>query len=174
VTAFRVGQGVDVHPFSAHHGLVLGGVRIPDQPGLEGHSDADVVLHALVDALLGAAGLGDIGAHFPPSDPQWKDADSMKLLEMVVRRLEAHNYQVVNVDVTVIAEEPRISPHAERIRERLAQVLDISPGNVSVKGKTNEGMGWIGRAEGIAVSAVALIDAVADLAVITPSHAAAD
>jgi 2-C-methyl-D-erythritol 2,4-cyclodiphosphate synthase len=147
---------------------------VPHDRGLDGHSDADAVAHAVTDALLGAAALGDIGVHFPPSDPQWKDADSMKLLEMVVRRLGAHNYQVVNIDVTVIAEEPRISPHAERIRQILAQVLEVSPANVSVKGKSNEGMGWIGRGEGIAVSAVALIDAVVDLAVITPSHAAAD
>jgi 2-C-methyl-D-erythritol 2,4-cyclodiphosphate synthase len=170
----RIGHGYDSHRFAAGRRLVLGGVEIPHERGLEGHSDADAVAHAVTDALLGAAGLGDIGVHFPPSDPQWKDADSMKLLETVVRRLGAQNYQVVNIDVTVIAEEPRISPHTERIRERLAQVLDISPANVSVKGKSNEGMGWIGRAEGIAVSAVALIDAVVDLAVITPSHAAAD
>jgi 2-C-methyl-D-erythritol 2,4-cyclodiphosphate synthase len=168
----RVGQGFDSHRFAEGRRLVLGGVEIPFERGLDGHSDADAVAHAVTDALLGAAALGDIGSHYPPSDPQWKDADSMLLLAEVVRLLEARNYQVVNVDVTVIAEAPRIGPHAERIRARLAEVLDVAPGNVSVKGKSNEGMGWIGRGEGLAVMAVALIDAVTDLAAITGSHAA--
>ncbi len=159
----RIGNGYDSHRFAKGRRLVLGGVEIPHDRGLTGHSDADAVAHAVTDALLGAAGLGDIGRHFPPSDPQWKDADSMQLLARVVRLLEGHNYQTVNVDVTVVAEAPKIGPHADAMRERLASVLGISPAHVSVKGKTNEGLGWIGRAEGIAVFAVALIDDVEDV-----------
>ena len=154
----RIGHGYDSHRFAAGRRLVLGGVEIPHEQGLTGHSDADAVAHAVTDALLGASGLGDIGRHFPPSDAQWKDADSMQLLARVVRLLEGRNYQVVNVDVTVVAEAPKIGPHAEAMRERLAGVLGISPGHISVKGKTNEGMGAIGRGEGIACFAVALID----------------
>ncbi len=159
----RIGNGYDSHRFAEGRRLVLGGVEIPHDRGLTGHSDADAVAHAVTDALLGAAGLGDIGRHFPPSDPQWKDADSMQLLARVVRLLEGHNYQTVNVDVTVVAEAPKIGPHADAMRERLAAVLGISAAHVSVKGKTNEGLGWIGRAEGIAVFAVALIDDVEDV-----------
>lgn len=154
----RVGHGYDSHRFAEGRKLVLGGVEIPHDRGLTGHSDADAVAHAVTDALLGAAGLGDIGRHFPPSDPQWKDADSLQLLSRVVRLLEGRNYQAVNVDVTVVAEAPRIGPHADAMRERLAAVLGIPPENVSVKGKSNEGMGWTGRGEGIAVFAVALVD----------------
>lgn len=154
----RIGNGYDSHRFAAGRKLILGGVEIPSERGLDGHSDADAVAHAVTDALLGASGLGDIGRHFPPSDPQWKDADSMQLLAQVVRLLEGRNFQPVNVDVTVVAEAPRIGPHADAMRERLAAVLGIAPDCVSVKGKTNEGMGWIGRGEGIAVYAVALVD----------------
>lgn len=154
----RIGNGYDSHRFAEGRRLVLGGVEIPHEKGLTGHSDADAVAHAVTDALLGAAGLGDIGRHFPPGDAEWKDADSMELLARVVRLLEGHNYQPVNVDVTVVAEAPKIGPHADAMRERLAGVLGISPGHVSVKGKTNEGLGWIGRGEGIAVFAVALVD----------------
>jgi 2-C-methyl-D-erythritol 2,4-cyclodiphosphate synthase len=166
----RVGHGYDSHRFAPGRRLVLGGVEIPAERGLDGHSDADAVAHAVTDALLGAAGMGDIGRHFPPSDPQWKDADSIALLARVVRMLEARNFQVVNVDVTVVAESPRIGPYAERMQERLAGVLDISPRNVSVKGKSNEGMGWVGRGEGVAVWAVALVDSIADLASFTRDH----
>ncbi|HEV2150681.1 MAG TPA: 2-C-methyl-D-erythritol 2,4-cyclodiphosphate synthase [Longimicrobiaceae bacterium] len=154
----RIGHGYDSHRFAEGRRLILGGVEIPHDRGLAGHSDADAVTHAVTDALLGASGLGDIGRHFPPSDPRWKDADSMQLLGRVVRLLEGRNYQPVNVDVTVVAEAPRVGPHADAMRERLAAVLGISPEHVSVKGKTNEGMGWIGRGEGIAVFAVALLD----------------
>ncbi len=154
----RIGNGYDSHRFAAGRKLILGGVEIPSERGLDGHSDADAVAHAVTDALLGATGLGDIGRHFPPSDPQWKDADSMQLLAQVVRLLEGRNFQPVNVDVTVVAEAPKIGPHADAMRERLAAVLGISPDHVSVKGKSNEGMGWIGRGEGIAVYAVALVD----------------
>ena len=154
----RIGNGYDSHRFAEGRKLILGGVDIPHPVGLDGHSDADAVAHAVTDALLGAAGLGDIGRHFPPTDIQWKDADSLKLLAGVVRLLEGRNYQVVNVDVTVIAEAPRIGPHVPAMQERLSQVLGISPGHISLKGKSNEGLGWIGRGEGLACHAVALID----------------
>lgn len=159
----RIGNGYDSHRFAEGRRLVLGGVEIPSNRGLDGHSDADAVAHAVTDALLGAAGMGDIGRHFPPSDPQWKDADSMQLLARVVRLLEGRNYQAVNVDVTVVTEAPRIGPYADAMRERLAAVLGISPDNVSVKGKSNEGLGWIGRGEGVAVYAVALLDRMEDM-----------
>ena len=168
----RIGQGYDSHRFSEGRRLVLGGVEIPSDRGLAGHSDADAVAHAVTDALLGAAGLGDIGRHFPPTDEEWKDADSMSLLAKVVHLLEGENYQVVNVDVTVVAEQPRIGPHAEAMRARLGEVLGIAPAYVSVKGKTNEGMGWIGRGEGIAAFAVALIDSVEDQSRLFARHRA--
>lgn len=164
----RIGHGFDSHRFAEGRKLILGGVEIPAERGLEGHSDADAVAHAVTDALLGAAGLGDIGRHFPPSDPQWEDADSLQLLARVVRLLEGRNYQVVNVDVTVVAEEPRIGPHAAAMQDQLARVLGISPGHISIKGKSNEGLGWIGRGEGLACFAVALID---DLEGIDAVHA---
>jgi 2-C-methyl-D-erythritol 2,4-cyclodiphosphate synthase len=158
----RIGHGYDSHRFRSGRRLILGGVEIPADRGLDGHSDADAVAHAVTDALLGAAGLGDIGRHFPPSEERWKDADSIQILRQVVGLLERHNYQVVNVDVTVVTETPRIGPHAEAMRERLAAAIGIAPSHVSVKGKSNEGMGWVGRAEGVAVFAVALIDRVED------------
>jgi 2-C-methyl-D-erythritol 2,4-cyclodiphosphate synthase len=156
----RVGTGYDSHRFEEGRQLVLGGVRIPDHPGLAGHSDGDAVAHALIDALLGAAAAGNVGSHFPPSDEAWKDADSMDLLARAVHILESRNYEVVNVDVTVVCETPKIAPHVEAMRRCLGEVLRIGAGAVSVKGKTNEGMGWIGRGEGIAVHAVALVDAI--------------
>lgn len=155
----RVGTGYDSHRFQEGRPLILAGVKIPGHAGLSGHSDGDAVAHALIDALLGAAAAGNVGSHFPPSDDRWRDADSMELLRTAVRILEGRNYQVVNVDVTVISETPRIAEHAASMRERLGGVLNIGPGFVSVKGKTNEGMGWIGAGEGLAVHAVALIDA---------------
>ena len=156
----RIGLGYDSHRFDASRKLILAGVEIPHDEGLAGHSDADAVAHAVTDALLGAAALGDIGSHFPPDDDAWKGADSMLLLRTALRAVEAENYQVVNVDVTVICEAPKLLPHVPDMRESLAHVLDISVSHVSIKGKTNEGMGWIGRREGIAVMAVALLDAV--------------
>jgi 2-C-methyl-D-erythritol 2,4-cyclodiphosphate synthase len=167
----RIGHGYDSHRFAAGRRLILGGVEIPHDVGLDGHSDADAVAHAVTDALLGAAGLGDIGRHFPPSDDAWKDADSMELLARVVRLMESHNYQVVNVDVTIVTEQPKIGPHAEAMRARLAEVLHVAPGYVSVKGKSNEALGWIGRGEGLATFAVALIDTVAPFP--TVGHAGA-
>jgi 2-C-methyl-D-erythritol 2,4-cyclodiphosphate synthase len=158
----RIGHGYDSHRFAAGRRLILGGVEIPAERGLDGHSDADAVAHAVTDALLGAAGLGDIGTHFPPSDRRWKDADSIRLLEQVVALLGRRNYEVVNVDVTVVAEAHRIGPDAAAMRERIAATIGIAPSHVSVKGKSNEGMGWVGRGEGIAAFAVALIDRVED------------
>jgi 2-C-methyl-D-erythritol 2,4-cyclodiphosphate synthase len=166
----RIGHGYDSHRFAEGRRLVLGGVEIPAPRGLDGHSDADAVAHAVTDALLGAAGLGDIGGHFPPTDPAWKDADSIALLAAVVRLLEGRNYQVVNVDVTVVCEEPRIGPHADAMKARLAPVLRIGPGHISIKGKSNEGMGWIGRGEGIAAFAVALIDSLEDVDALHARH----
>jgi 2-C-methyl-D-erythritol 2,4-cyclodiphosphate synthase len=156
----RVGLGYDSHRFADGRRLVLGGVVIDHPQGLAGHSDADAVAHAVTDALLGATGLGDIGRHFPPAEERWKDADSMALLETASDLAAEQNYQVVNVDVTVVCEAPRIGPHAEAMQARLALALGIAPHLVSVKGKTNEGMGWIGRGEGIAAMAVVLVDRV--------------
>lgn len=166
----RIGHGYDSHRFAEGRPLILGGVRIPSDRGLSGHSDADAVAHAITDAILGAAGLGDIGSHFSDKDAAWKDADSLDLLARAIHLLEGENYQVVNVDVTVVAEAPRVGPHAAAMRERLAEVLGISPRHVSVKGKSNEGMGWIGRQEGIAVFAVALIDRIEDQARLFARH----
>jgi 2-C-methyl-D-erythritol 2,4-cyclodiphosphate synthase len=166
----RIGHGYDSHRFEEGRRLVLGGIEIPSDRGLTGHSDADAVAHAVTDALLGAAGLGDIGRHFPPTDPEWKDADSMALLARVVHLLETENYQVVNVDVTVVAEAPRIGPYADAMRARLGEVLGVAPSYVSVKGKSNEGMGWIGSGEGIAVFAVAAIDSVEDQSTLFARH----
>lgn len=151
----RVGIGYDSHRFAEGRRLVLGGVVIPHDRGLDGHSDADAVAHAVTDALLGAAALGDIGSHFPPSDARWRDADSMELLERVVALVRERGFDPANVDVTVICESPRIGPHAPAMRARLARALDLPSEAVSIKGKSNEGLGWIGRGEGVAAIAVA-------------------
>ena len=153
----RVGTGYDSHRFDPHRKLMLGGVEIPGAPGLAGHSDGDAVAHAVTDALLGAAAAGDIGSHFPPGDARWRDADSIDLLGRVVDVLRRLRLRVLNVDVTVICETPRIGPHVKRMRARIGEALGTGPEAVSIKGKTNEGMGWIGAGEGIAVHAVALI-----------------
>jgi 2-C-methyl-D-erythritol 2,4-cyclodiphosphate synthase len=153
----RVGIGYDSHRFADGRKLILGGVEIPHSQGLAGHSDADAVAHAITDAMLGAAALGDIGTHFPPSDPAFKGADSIELLRKANELLEAQGYQVINIDVTVICEAPKIGAHAMKMRERIAAALGIGAKHVSVKGKTNEGMGWIGRGEGIAALATVLI-----------------
>ena len=154
----RVGTGYDSHRFDAERPLILGGVEIPGHPGLTGHSDGDAVAHAVIDAVLGAAGAGDVGALFPPSDDRWKGANSMDLLRRAMEVLRSSGYHVVNVDVTVVCESPRVAPHVEAMRGALATAMTVTPGSVSVKGKTNEGMGWIGRGEGIAVHAVALVE----------------
>jgi 2-C-methyl-D-erythritol 2,4-cyclodiphosphate synthase len=156
--SMRIGFGYDSHRFDEARPLVLGGVLIPDHPGLLGHSDGDAIAHAVTDALLGAAALGDIGRHFPPSEPQWKDVDSMELLARVVELIGESGLRVCNVDVTVITEEPKIAPNVQAMVERLSEVLRTAPDAISVKGKTNEGMGWIGSGEGMAVHAVALLE----------------
>ena len=158
----RIGHGYDSHRFAPGRRLVLGGVEIPDHPGLAGHSDGDAVAHAIVDALLGAASAGDIGRHIPPNRDRWKDADSMDLLARAARVVEACGYGVRNIDVTVICERPKIGPHSEAMRQRLGGVLGLRPDAVSIKGKTNEGMGWIGRGEGMAVHAVALLESLGE------------
>ncbi|MCI0434733.1 MAG: 2-C-methyl-D-erythritol 2,4-cyclodiphosphate synthase [Gemmatimonadetes bacterium] len=155
----RIGVGYDSHRFEAGRQLVLGGVVVPHHRGLAGHSDADPVAHAITDALLGATGLGDIGTHFPPDDERWRGADSIELLRRAVELAAGQNYQVVNVDVTLICEEPRIGAFVPAMRDRLAGAIGIDPAHVSVKGKSNEGMGWIGRGEGVAAIAVVLVDA---------------
>jgi 2-C-methyl-D-erythritol 2,4-cyclodiphosphate synthase len=158
----RVGHGYDSHRFDPSRPLVLGGIPISGHPGLRGHSDGDAICHAVTDALLGAVAGGSIGSHFPPGDDRWKDADSVELLAKVVEVLERRNYQVVNVDVTVICESPKIDPLAGAMRARLGEVLRVGPDFVSIKGKTNEGMGWIGAGEGLAVHAVALVHRLGD------------
>ena len=154
----RVGLGYDSHRFAPGRKLILGGVEIAHPVGLAGHSDADAVAHALTDAVLGAAGLGDIGTMFPDSEPRWHGADSLELLGQAYRAVLAAGHKFVQADVTVIAEQPKIGPHVAAMRRRLAGALSVTPGAISVKGKTNEGMGWIGRAEGIAVIAVAVLE----------------
>jgi len=158
----RIGTGYDSHRFDESRALILGGVSIPDHAGLAGHSDGDAVAHAIIDAILGAAAVGNVGSHFPPSDDRWKGADSIVLLERSTAILHDREYRVVNVDVTVVCESPKIGPHADAMRARLAAALGISASQVSVKGKTNEGMGWIGRGEGLAVHAAALIESNAE------------
>jgi 2-C-methyl-D-erythritol 2,4-cyclodiphosphate synthase len=154
----RVGQGLDVHAFAEGRKLVIGGVEIPHARGLLGHSDADVLLHAICDALLGAAGLGDIGQHYPDSSPQFADIDSRVLLRSTAAKLKELKFRVVNVDATIIAEAPRMSPHVARMVANIAADLGIAPGAVNVKATTTERLGFIGRDEGIAAMAVALIE----------------
>ena len=153
----RVGVGYDSHRFAEGRKLVLGGVEIPHARGLAGHSDADAVAHALTDAILGGAGLGDIGTMFPPTNPRWKDADSLDLLKRAYLRVVEAGMSFVSADITVITEQPRLTPYIDDMRERLAAALVAGFSTISVKAKTNEGMGWIGRGEGVAVIAVALL-----------------
>lgn len=158
----RTGIGFDVHRFEKGRRLVLGGVEFPDEVGLLGHSDADAVTHAVIDALLGAAALGDIGHHFPPEDERWRDASSLELLKKVLAMLEGDGYQPVNIDVSLVAERPRIGPKVDAMREKLAAALGIGVQAVSIKATTAEGLGAIGRIEGIAAWAVALVDRLDD------------
>lgn len=153
----RIGQGFDVHALVAGRRLVIGGVDIPHERGLDGHSDADVLLHALCDALIGAAGLGDIGTHFPDTDPRYKDADSRALLRAVATLVAARGWEVVNVDATIIAQAPKMAPHIARMRSHIAADLGIALEAVNIKAKTAERLGALGRGEGIAAEAVALI-----------------
>jgi 2-C-methyl-D-erythritol 2,4-cyclodiphosphate synthase len=148
----RVGIGYDVHPFADRRKLVLGGVEIPHERGLGGHSDADVLTHAIIDAILGAGGLGDLGTWFPPDEEQWRDAHSLDLLAVALGNLSG---RVLNVDATLVCEAPRIGPHRAEMERLLAQALSA---NVNVKATTNEGLGWIGRGEGIACVAVAMVE----------------
>ncbi|MGH7536722.1 MAG: 2-C-methyl-D-erythritol 2,4-cyclodiphosphate synthase [Gemmatimonadales bacterium] len=154
----RVGIGYDSHRFAEGRPLVLGGITIPHARGLSGHSDADAVAHALIDAILGAAGAGNIGQLFPDGDPQWKDADSMELLRTAHELVRGRGYSLAQADLTVITEQPRLAPHLAPMAEALARRLGLGAGAVSVKAKTNEGMGFIGRGEGLAVLAVAVLE----------------
>lgn len=151
------GIGWDSHRLVEGRPLILAGVRIEHDRGLAGHSDADVLTHAVIDALLGAAGLGDIGEHFPDDDPRWKDADSLALLGNVCSRLVAEGWKVTNVDVSVLLERPKLRPHREAMREVLAGAIGISPERINVKATTGEGMGFVGREEGVGALAVATI-----------------
>jgi len=157
MTPFRIGFGYDVHRLVPGRPLILGGVRIPSERGLAGHSDADVLLHAIADALLGAAALGDIGQHFPDTDPRWKDADSLELLRQVHHQVVAAGYEVVSVDSTVVLERPRLRPYIEAMRTNIARVLDLPVEAVSVKATTSEGMGFVGTGEGAVAFAVCLL-----------------
>ncbi len=157
-TALRIGQGFDVHAFEAGDHVTLGGVRIPHAQGIKAHSDGDVVLHALVDALLGAAGLGDIGIHFPDSDPQWRGADSRQFLRHARALLQQRGFAIVNVDVTVLAEAPRLGKHREAMRANIGADLGLAADRVNIKATTTETLGFVGRREGIACQAIALIE----------------
>lgn len=154
----RIGHGYDAHRFADRRKLILGGVDVPHTQGLDGHSDADVLVHAVMDALLGAAALGDIGGHFPPSDPAYKDADSLKLCERVAKLLRENGFAVGNVDATVIAQVPKLAPYIESMRENIAAALGVDISKVSVKATTEERMGFTGRCEGISAHAVCLIE----------------
>ncbi|MEX2393237.1 MAG: 2-C-methyl-D-erythritol 2,4-cyclodiphosphate synthase [Actinomycetota bacterium] len=153
----RAGIGFDVHAFDASRPLILGGVTIPGAPGLAGHSDADVISHAIADAILGAAGLGDIGEHFPDSDPRWKDASSIDLLKVVADLVAARSMSVASIDAVVLLEEPKIAPYKHEMRSNIAAALGADPDLVSVKATTTEKLGTVGRGEGAACMAVALL-----------------
>ena len=154
----RIGQGLDVHALVAGRKLVIGGVEIPYHKGLAGHSDADVLLHAICDALLGAAALGDIGRHYPDSDPKYSDVDSRMLLRDVAAKVKQQGYKIVNIDATVAAEAPRMAPHVARMIGNIAADLGIAPAAINLKATTTEQLGFVGRGEGIAAMAIALID----------------
>ena len=153
----RVGTGFDVHQLVKGRKLILGGIEIPYERGLLGHSDADVLLHALMDALLGAAALGDIGMHFPDTDPKYEGISSLVLLSEVRKLLDEHFYRIGNVDITIIAQKPKISPYIEEMRSNIAGILNVEPSRVNIKGTTTEKLGFAGREEGIAAAAVASI-----------------
>ena len=158
----RVGIGYDVHSLTSGRRLVLGGIDIPFNIGLSGWSDADVLTHAIMDALLGAAALGDIGSHFPPGEPEYQDISSLILLERVRDKLAENSWQVVNIDATIVAERPKLRDFIDRMRQQLSQVLGIALGQVSLKASTSDQLGFIGRGEGIAAGAVALIESISD------------
>lgn len=158
MTQLRVGSGFDIHAFGPGDGLMLGGVRVPHGRGVLAHSDGDVLLHALVDALLGAAGLGDIGQHFPDSDPQWKNADSRRFVTATLEMLTKRGLRVVNADLTLLAQEPRIAAHREQIRGTVATLLGVTADCVNLKATTPESLGALGRGEGLAAMATVLIE----------------
>ncbi|MBF2048440.1 MAG: 2-C-methyl-D-erythritol 2,4-cyclodiphosphate synthase [Elainella sp. C42_A2020_010] len=153
----RIGNGYDIHQLVSDRPLILGGVQIPHHLGLLGHSDADVLTHAIMDAMLGALSLGDIGHYFPPTDPQWKGADSLKLLEQVHQLVQSQGWRISNIDSVIVAERPKIKPHIEAMRRRLAETLQLAPDQIGIKATTNEKMDAVGREEGIAAYAVALL-----------------
>lgn len=157
-TGLRIGQGFDVHAFEAGDHVTLGGVKIPHAHGIKAHSDGDVVLHALCDALLGAAGLGDIGMHFPDSDLRWRGADSRQFVRHARALLEERGFSIVNVDVTLLAEAPRLGKHREAMRANIAADLGVDAGRVNIKATTTETLGFVGRREGIACQAIVLIE----------------
>lgn len=154
---FRIGQGFDVHQLTEGRPLIIGGIEIPYEKGLMGHSDADVLLHTVADACLGAIGEGDIGRHFPDTDPEFKDADSAKLLEYVWNLVKAKGYELVNADCTIIAQRPKMAPYVEKMRERMAQLLETNIENINVKATTTERLGFTGRGEGIASQVAVLL-----------------
>lgn len=154
----RIGQGYDVHRLIYGRSLYLGGIQVPYEKGLLGHSDADVLLHAICDALLGAAALGDIGYHFPDSSPEYKGVSSLILLEKVGAILKSHNYRIINIDSTVILQAPRLAPYIPQMTEKIEKALNMEKNTVNVKATTEEGLGFTGKGEGIAASAIALID----------------
>lgn len=158
----RVGMGYDVHRLVKDRDLILGGVRIPYEKGLMGHSDADVLLHAIMDALLGAAALGDIGKHFPDTDPKYEGASSIKLLEYVGKLIEDKLYVIGNIDATIIAQRPKMAPHIEKMRENVAQALHIEVDQVNIKATTEEGLGFTGSGEGISSQAIACLETIAN------------
>lgn len=153
----RIGQGIDVHPFDVARPLILGGVRISETGGLSGHSDADAVLHAITDAILGAAGAGDIGHYFPSTDERWRNADSSRFVREAVRILDDMNATIANVDVTIIAQQPKLAPHRDAMVTSIATLLQLPEGHVNVKATTTDHLGFIGRAEGICAMAIVLI-----------------
>ena len=157
----RIGQGIDIHPFDDSRPLVLGGVRISDRGGLSGHSDADAVLHAITDALLGAAGAGDIGQHFPSDDPRWKNADSAVFVREAKRLIAEMEAEIANVDVTIIAEKPKLAPFRDAMQAKIAKLLDLPAGRVNVKATSTDHLGFVGRGEGIC--AMAIVAVVIDL-----------
>ena len=154
---FRIGQGFDVHQLTENRPLIIGGVTIPYERGLMGHSDADVLLHTVTDACLGAIGEGDIGKHFPDTDPTFKDADSSELLQKVWELVKSRGYKLVNADCTIIAQKPKMAPHIEQMKNRIAQLLETNPDCINVKATTTEKLGFPGREEGIAAQAVVLL-----------------
>ena len=159
----RIGNGYDVHRLAAGRKLILGGVEIPYELGLDGHSDADVLLHAIIDAMLGAAALGDIGAHFPDTDPRYRGISSLVLLQNAAESVHAKGYTIVNIDSVIVAQRPKLRPYIDEMREKIAGVLSISADCVSIKGKTEEGLGFTGSLQGISAHAVCLLEKQAEI-----------